>query len=295
MTGEIFDIKKFAVHDGPGIRTTFFMKGCPLSCVWCHNPEGMRPGKDIWVKQKTCIHCQTCVHVCPRDAVNLDPADGEIKIDKGLCDFCDICVGKCPTTSMQRIDRKVTAEELLQIAKADQVFFESSGGGITISGGEPLGQAPFVKEVLKLMQENHIHTCIETSMFAGTKTFAEIVPYVDQFLVDIKLWDEELHKKYCGVSNRQILENFRYLVSQKKPVLVRIPLIPGITATRENLTAIRAFVDALDPGIEIEALNYNDFAGSKYKFLERVYFDDEIRAFKKPDYEELCELVKRKI
>ncbi|MBC5660544.1 glycyl-radical enzyme activating protein [Anaerosacchariphilus sp. NSJ-68] len=285
MTGEIFDIKHFAVHDGPGIRTTIFLKGCPLHCVWCHNPEGMRRGKDLWVKREACIHCETCIHTCPKQALRMK--DGEVSIDRSLCDFCNKCVEKCPARAMQRIDRQAEVKELVDLVTREEIFTRVSGGGVTISGGEPLYQPEFLKELLQGMKQAGVPTCIETSMFAKQEVLESIAPYVDQFLVDIKILDEETHKKYTGVSNQQILSNFRYLAGLGKPILVRIPLIPGITATEENLRAIRAFVDSVNPEIPIEVLNFNSFAGSKYRFLDQKYFNDELRAFPREELEQL--------
>ena len=285
MTGEIFDIKHFAVHDGPGIRTTIFLKGCPLHCVWCHNPEGMRRGKDLWVKREACIHCETCIHTCPKQALRMK--DGEVSIDRSLCDFCNKCVEKCPARAMQRIDRQAEGKELVDLVTREEIFTRVSGGGVTISGGEPLYQPEFLKELLQGMKQAGVPTCIETSMFAKQEVLESIAPYVDQFLVDIKILDEETHKKYTGVSNQQILSNFRYLAGLGKPILVRIPLIPGITATEENLRAIRAFVDSVNPEIPIEVLNFNSFAGSKYRFLDQKYFNDELRAFPREELEQL--------
>ena len=285
MTGEIFDIKHFAVHDGPGIRTTIFLKGCPLHCVWCHNPEGMRRGKDLWVKREACIHCETCIHTCPKQALRMK--DGEVSIDRSLCDFCNKCVEKCPARAMQRIDRQAEVKELVDLVTREEIFTRVSGGGVTISGGEPLYQPEFLKELLQGMKQAGVPTCIETSMFAKQEVLESIAPYVDQFLVDIKILDEETHKKYTGVSNQQILSNFRYLAGLGKPILVRIPLIPGITATEENLRAIRAFVDSVNPEIPIEVLNFNSFAGSKYRFLDQKYFNDELRAFPRGELEQL--------
>lgn len=285
MIGEIFDIKHFAVHDGPGIRTTIFLKGCPLHCVWCHNPEGMKKGKDLWVKREACIHCKTCIQTCEKDALRM--VEGEIAIDRTRCSFCNACVGKCPSRAMQRIDRQVDTKELVELVTREDIFTQVSGGGVTVSGGEPLYQPEFTRELLKEMKAAGIPTCIETSMFASWETLEGIVPYVDQFLVDIKLLDEEQHKKYTGVSNRQILSNFQNLTKAVKPILVRIPLIPGITATEENLRGIRRFVSETAPGISIEVLNFNSFAGTKYRFLDEVYFDEELRAFPKDKLEEL--------
>ena len=182
-------------------------------------------------------------------------------------------------------------KELTELLKREQLFSDVTGGGVTISGGEPLYQPEFLLELLKSMKEAGIDTCIETSMFAPRRVLEEIAPYLDRFLVDIKILDEETHKKYTGVSNRQILSNFRYLAGLGKPILVRVPLIPGITATEENLRGIRSFVDSVDPKLQIELLNFNSFAGTKYRFLDKTYFDEELRAFPKEEFERLCSYV----
>ena len=292
MVGELYDIKRFALHDGPGIRTTVFLKGCPLSCIWCHNPEGMKPGRDIWVKRERCIHCDTCINICRYGAISKN-ADGDIVIDKEKCTFCDECVHACPSKAIVRIDQTMEDTALVELLLRDKLFFEVSGGGVTFSGGEPLRQPAFVKSVFEQLKANGIDTCIETCMYTGQDVLREIIPYVDHFLVDIKLMDDAKHKQYTGVSNVPILENFRLIAASGKDVLVRIPLIPDITATEENLAAIAAFVRSVNPELSIELINYNSLAGSKYKLMNLPFFNEEARAFPKEQMQHFEDLVER--
>jgi pyruvate formate lyase activating enzyme len=289
MLGKIFDIKRFAIHDGPGIRTTVFLKGCPLCCIWCHNPEGISPGRDIWVKMERCIGCKTCIAVCKDRAVNSN--ESGIYIDKSKCSFCDECVRECPAQAIQRIDYTIEDEELVNILLKDKMFYDVSGGGVTLSGGEPLFQPDFTLSVLKKLKKNEVNTCIETSLYTERSVLSGLIPFVDHFLVDIKLYDEKLHKQYTGVSNKLILSNFEYLVRQASSVLVRIPLIPGITANKENISMIARFVKGIDPSIQIELLNYNFFAGSKYKMLGLEYFDENMREFTNEEIEEFKKML----
>ncbi len=280
MVGELYDIKRFALHDGPGIRTTVFLKGCPLSCIWCHNPEGMKPGPDIWVKRERCIHCGTCIKTCRYGAISANE-NGDLIIDKSKCVFCDECIHACPSQAIQRIDQMVEDTELVDILLKDQLFYEVSGGGVTFSGGEPLRQHAFVKSVLEKLKAHGIDTCVETCMYASWDALKEIIPYVDHFLVDIKLMDDAKHRQYTGVSNKPILENFRTLAATGKDILIRVPLIPDITATEENVAAIAAFVREVNPELPIELINYNSLAGSKYKLMNLPFFNEEARAFPK--------------
>jgi pyruvate formate lyase activating enzyme len=290
MLGQIFDIKRFAIHDGPGIRTTVFLKGCYLRCAWCHNPEGINSGNDIWVKRERCIGCKTCVGVCKNRAIIAKKSG--IHIDKSKCNFCDECVRECPARAIQRIDSIMKDDELIENLLKDSVFYHVSSGGVTLSGGEPLFQPNFTRSVLKKLKEKGINTCIETSMFADRTVFSSIIPFVDHFLVDIKLLDEALHKQYTGVSNELILNNFEYLLSQTDSVQVRIPLIPGITATKENISAIAKFVKKIAPSTKIELLNFNSFAYSKYQTMGMNYYDENAREFTHEELGRFKEMLK---
>lgn len=233
MNGIIFDIKKFSIHDGPGIRTTVFFKGCSLDCWWCHNPESIRkiPEKII---------------------INL-PGNS----DK-LCDDSEVVFG-----------REYSVKELLGEIIKDRVFYDESGGGVTFSGGEPLLQIDFLKEILQLCRDSGIQTAVDTSGYAGKSSIVQIYDYTDIFLFDLKILDDELHCNFTGVSNRLILSNLKYLSEKGNKVIVRIPLIPGITDTKENLSSIADHLLKLRNIKKIDLLPYNEIAGSKYKRFNR--------------------------
>jgi len=229
MIGHIFDIKKFALHDGPGIRTTIFLKGCPLRCWWCHNPESI---KQI-------------------------PQNGN-SISKGNCE-----------DSVNSLTRKYNVEEVYDIIKKDLVFYDESGGGATFSGGEPLIQVFFLEEILQVCKDNSISTTVDTCGYVPTDSFMKIYNYTDLFLYDLKLFNDELHKKYTGVSNKSILENLEYLNSVNANIIVRIPLIPDITDTKENLKSISNYLLNLNNVNRIDLLPYNKLAEDKYRRLNQ--------------------------
>ncbi len=229
MNGIIFDIKKFALHDGPGIRTTVFLKGCPLDCWWCHNPESIRK-----LPEKI-------------DITPLNPSD-------------KICAQES-----ELFGKKYTVQEVLAEIKKDQLFYDESGGGVTFSGGEPLIQNVFLKEILSECKAAGVSTAVDTSGYAGRNHFNGIYDITDIFLFDLKIIDEELHRKFTGVSNKIILDNLRLLTKKGNKVIVRIPLIPGITDTEDNLSELSHFLMRLDNIRKIDLLPYNEVADSKYK------------------------------
>lgn len=249
MTGHIFDIKELAVHDGPGIRTTVFFKGCPLRCKWCHNPEGLTTEPQLMYKKNKCIGCGECRKPC----------------DHPECKPFGRCIRVCPENCLKVVGREVSAEILADELISSADMLGDTFGGFTFSGGEPLMQSDFMLKLIELLSPYHL--CIETSGYADEDVFRKVVDKLDFVIMDLKLANNELHKKYTGVSNEKILKNFNYLKSTEKPCIIRTPLIPGITDTEENLNSIAA----LTKGMTWEKIPYNAAAGAKYKMLGMEY------------------------
>ncbi|MBQ4051266.1 MAG: glycyl-radical enzyme activating protein [Oscillospiraceae bacterium] len=256
-TGVIFDIKEFALHDGPGVRTTVFFKGCPLRCVWCHNPEGLSPKLQLMTKESSCKKCGSCAVSCSHEE----------------CQPFGRCIYACPDALISVCGREMTCDELFDRLMKDAGFLRESEGGITFSGGEPLMQPEFLAKMLDRLREADIHTAIETCGYARPEIFREIAGKTDLVIMDLKLADEELHRKYTGVSNRWILENAAWLKESGKAHIFRTPLIPGITDTEENLAAIKAIIG----DSEHELLPYNELAGAKYPMLGETYRYDQMK------------------
>ncbi len=269
IAGLIFKIKRFSIHDGPGIRTTVFFKGCPLNCVWCHSPEGISTDNAIWHDKNSCIACGKCVEVCPSKALRLLKTNSEniIEINRELCRLTGSCVRICPADAIRFTGSVMTVSELLKEIEKDIVFYEKSGGGVTLSGGEALHQPEFAGAVLRVCKEKNIHTAIETCLFAEKEVIKSVSRFTDLFIIDLKLFDPVDHRHFTGQSNEVILENFLYFASTGKKIVVRIPLVPGITDTRENLGSIEKFVSSTGKDIPIEYIDYNLLTKNNYEKL----------------------------
>jgi pyruvate formate lyase activating enzyme len=271
MNGNMIDIKKFTVHDGPGIRSTVFLKGCPLRCVWCHNPEGIDSKINLWYFEKKCIGCHRCVAACKNHALAVGSGNPHIIIDREECTNAGFCVEACPTTALCFDGKTVSHQEVVEALIEDKPFYDKSGGGITLSGGDPLLQYEFSLEILKDCKKHKIHTAIETCMYAKEEIFEKFLDYVDLFIVDLKIFNSILHKEYTGVENELIKSNFEFLASKREHILVRIPLIPGITATKENIGGIAAFVHGVNSRIPIELMNFNPLGENKYRLMGKTH------------------------
>ena len=284
VVGRIIDVAHFSTHDGPGIRTVVFLKGCPLDCLWCHSPDSRKPGPQLVFVANKCIGCERCVAICPRGARRR--VDGLLRTDRALCDDCGLCVEVCPPRALQLRGERVTAGKVFEGLLKEAVFYRQSGGGVTLSGGEPLLQPAFASAILTLCRSAGLHTAMETSGYARPEVFRRIAPLVDLFLYDLKQMDSTRHREICGVSNEVILANLRYLASAGREVVVRYPVIPGYNDDDANVAALGAFLR--DAGLRrVDLLPYNPAAGSRYLLLEAAYPLEGVRP---PSPDRLAEL-----
>ena len=285
-TGIIFDIKKYSIHDGPGIRTTVFFKGCPLACWWCHNPESQSPGVEMMVRDNRCIICGACVETCPQQAITLN-GHGAPVTNWDKCDTCGQCAAVCYAEARQQVGRQMSVAEVLADIERDRAFYDESGGGVTLSGGEPLLQPDFLLALLCACRERDIHTALDTSGYTRWPVLDRVRPYVDLFLYDLKLLDETKHRQVTGVSNRLILENLQMLSQYGHDIIVRIPVIPGVNDDNDSLRQMAAFLADLPHRPDVELLPYHHIALDKYARLNKVYL---LRDTEPPLVERMAEI-----
>ena len=285
MKARVIEINRGTTHDGPGMRTTVFLKGCPLNCRWCQNPEGIKSGQEVWWEERKCIRCLECIQVCPAGAVSED--EQGLHRDRALCSLCGTCVENCPARAVTFTGQEWALEDLLKEVLKDQDYFTAFGGGVTVSGGEPLSQHRFVAEFFQRLQHAGVHTALDTCGLASREAFRAVLPHCDAVLFDIKLLDSDLHQQFTGQPNEIILDNLLWLAEQfralnpqrkaaGKPDLllwIRTPLIPDTTATPPNLAAIGAFIQTnlADVVERWELCAFNPAAKSKYHKLDLAW------------------------
>lgn len=284
-TGIVFDIKKFSIHDGPGIRTTVFFKGCPLSCWWCHNPEGQAPKPELVFRESRCIRCGACLEVCDQGAISWD--GDVVSTDGEKCALCGACVEVCYAEAREMVGQEMTVAQVMAEIERDVPFYDESGGGVTFSGGEPLLQQGFLLALLRACNEKEIHTALDTCGFATWETLDSIRKHVDLFLYDLKLMDEAKHRKFIGVSNELILKNLQMLSKRGYNICLRVPIIPGINDDAENIRQIGTFAAALPRLNQVDILPYHRAAAEKYDRLNKVYGLPETRP---PSDERMAEI-----
>jgi len=284
--GLIFNIERFAVDDGPGIRTLVFFKGCNLHCSWCQNPESQKSGIEIIFHENKCTACERCIDICPRGAVYLDKKYGYLS-DPVKCDGCGLCARECYYSAREIVGSYYSVDELMAEIVKDAHFFKESGGGVTFSGGEPLLQAEFLKSTLVECKKNGIHTAMETAGYAAWSKFLSILDYLDLVFIDLKHYDSNIHLKETGVPNGLILDNIGRLNETDTDIIVRIPVIPGVNFDEETIKKMFLLLSRYKNIRHIELLPFHILGKGKYKGLGRLYKFEDIKSLKKQELEPL--------
>lgn len=265
----VFNIQKYSIHDGPGIRTTVFLKGCPLRCMWCSNPESQNTYPEVVHRDSLCTKCGLCVDVCPPGAISV--TEKGVAIDRKLCNNCGDCIDVCVPGALNIFGEEMSAEEVFREVVKDADFYRNSGGGVTVSGGEPLLQPDFVAALFELCRGSGIHTCLETTATVGAGALKQVLPFTSLVLYDIKCIDPGVHRKWVKKSNAAIIRNFRLVASMGIPIIVRVPLITGVNNTEEELQAIAKLISGNLKEPKAEILPYHRYGMGKYQMLDRCY------------------------
>lgn len=281
----VFDIQRFALHDGPGIRTTVFLKGCPLNCLWCHNPESKRPEPQLGFLEKNCVGCGRCAEACSQKVHQME--NGVHRLDRQRCRACGRCVGVCPNHALKLYGRSMTPEQILAPVLRDRDFYRTSGGGLTVSGGEPMMQFEGLLELLKAARAEGLSVCLDTSGQAPVALYEEIALYVDLFLFDYKLTGETLHRQYTGVGQKLILRNLDWLCTHGSRVFLRCPMIPGVNLFPEHYRAIAELSQRYDAIERVNLMPYHDMAKGKAAQIGEAYALSGVKTMDAVQTEEL--------
>lgn len=283
-TGVIFNLQRYSIHDGPGIRTVVFLKGCSLRCWWCHNPESQILASELIFSEQSCLGCGRCVENCLKGAISFQK--GKVVIDRQMCILCERCSKSCPTNALEMIGRKMTVEQVMTEIRKDLIFYDQSGGGVTFSGGEPFFQFEYLDQLLDCCNREEIHTVIDTAGWISEDKLLHLAPKVNLFLYDLKLMNKEKHEKYTGVSNDLILNNLQKLAQLTDQIFIRIPIIPGINDDLKNMQKTAKFLSKLKIE-QVYLLPYHNIGIDKYKKSKINYNLGDVRS---PSAEKMCEL-----
>lgn len=290
LKGRIFNIQRYSTDDGPGIRSTVFLKGCPLSCLWCCNPESQISVPAVGHRDKLCKQCGRCIEACPQKAISLNLGGEGTKIDRELCDNCGECVKVCAEGALTMHGKELSVEEVFEEVKKDEMFYRNTGGGVTASGGEPLSQSAFVAALFQRCHHSGIHTAIETSGYASRSALDEVLKHTDLLLYDLKCMDNDDSLATVGQSNKLMVENAEYVMKSGAEVIIRIPLIPGITDKTENLRKIAEFVKRVNPSTPVNVLPYHRLGVSKYRMMDMGYELTELEPIPKEHLTQVAEI-----
>jgi len=295
VTGCVFNVQRFSIQDGPGIRTTVFLKGCPLGCLWCSNPESQSPTPEVVHRDSLCNGCGDCLKVCAPEAISLTSSDGgfPIKVDREKCNNCGKCIEVCTTGALKFYAQYMSVDEVFDEGRRDSHFYSNSGGGVTASGGEPLRQADLVVELFRRCKRIGIHTTLDTCGYASVPALEKVLNETDLVLFDLKLMNSRQHRRFTKRYNGVILRNMRLVVSKGVTMIIRIPVIPGINDSEQNLVETAHFVSELDNKLHVDLLPYHRFGESKYKMLDRDYQLTDLKSPSDKQLQGAVEIFKR--
>lgn len=287
-TGVVLDIHRSSLHDGPGIRTTVFLKGCPLRCRWCHNPESFCKEPQLSFSKGKCTQCKLCAHICPKGVHDFSAGNHKVWFDK--CNLCGKCIQACPNCALIKMGQEMSVEEVLNLVIADKDFYKSTGGGMTISGGEPLQQIEYIKEILKKCKTEGIHTCVETCGNVDFGKFMQVIEVTDLFLYDFKASNVQMQKEYTGGSYELILENLIKLCKNNKTVWLRCPIVPGIQDTKEHFAKIAELGNRYPQIQKVQLMPYHSYGKDKWEQLGMEY---ELKSLETVSKEQKAEWMKQ--